>query len=305
MGLRELRSLATLAELGNITRAAERLHLTPPAVHKQLRSLESELGVRLYEKVGRRLHLTQAAEIALPYVTSLLANHDALTDALNEWKGAGKGLIRIGTGPAMSIYLLPPLLREFRQRLPGVDLFVETGNTITLLESLKKGALDLVMIVSSGLPEDPTFLPQMEWPFEITFVAGPQGAPKICRLSKLSTFPFILFKKGSRIENLIDQYFAHVAFQPRVFMRFDNPEAIKAMIRTGLGISMLPLWSVHAELRNGSIRLIRQREDRLIATIELVARKSQYLSQSEKAFIDLAKNFKWKTAWTTDRQTHL
>src|SRR5260370_73568 len=107
MGLRELRSFATLADLANITRTAERLHLTPPAIHKQLRCLEAELGVRIYEKVGRRLQLTQAGEVALPYVSSLLANYDALIDALNEWKGARKGLLRLGCGPATSSYILP------------------------------------------------------------------------------------------------------------------------------------------------------------------------------------------------------
>src|SRR5258708_3156695 len=114
MGLRELRSLATVADLGSITRTGEKLHLSPPAIHKQLRSLESELGVRLYDRVGRRLQLTQAAEVLLPYVRDLLADYDAAIDALNEWKGVKKGVVRIGTGPAMSSYILPAVRKEFR-----------------------------------------------------------------------------------------------------------------------------------------------------------------------------------------------
>src|SRR5579859_6793293 len=172
MGLRELRSLATLAELGSITRTAEKLYLTPPAIHKQLRCLQTELGVQLYEKVGRRLQLTPAAEIVLPYLRELLANYDAAIDALNEWKGVKKGLVRIGTGPTMSSYILPSLLKEFRRKFPGIELFVETGNTLALLEGLSKGSLDLVLIVSSGLPEEPTFSVEIEWPFEIVFVSS-------------------------------------------------------------------------------------------------------------------------------------
>lgn len=301
MGLRELRSLATVADLGSITRTAEKLNLTPPAIHKQLRCLQTELGVQLYEKVGRRLQLTPAAEIVLPYLRELLANYDAAIEALNEWKGVKKGLVRIGTGPTMSSYILPSLLKEFRRKFPAVDLFVETGNTLALLENLGKGLLDLTLIVSSGLPEEPAFSVQMEWPFEIVFVSSPQKVPKKCMVSDLSRFPFILFKKGSRVGNLIDRYFAEVRFHPRVVMRFDNPEAIKAMMRTGLGISMLAMWTVGADLRKGSLQLIHQREHPLISKIALVVRKSRYVSPAVAEFIELARNFKWKSPWLTKR----
>ena len=301
MGLRELRSLAEVADLGSITRTAEKLHLTPPAIHKQLRSLESELGVRLYDRVGRRLQLTPAAEILLPYVRDLLADYDAALNALNEWKGVKKGLVRIGTGPAMSSYILPSMLKGFRRKFPNIELFVETGNTVNLLESLSKGSLDLVLIVSSGLPEEPGFSVEMEWPFEIVFVSSPKAVRKNCRISELSQFPFILFKKGSRVENLIDRYFAEVGFHPRVIMRFDNPEAIKAMMRTGLGISMVPMWTVSADLRVRSLALIRQREHPLVSKVALVVRKSLYVSQPVAAFIELARSFEWKSPWLTKR----
>src|SRR5262249_58806958 len=114
MELRELRCLMTLADVGSITRTAEKLHLSAAAIHKQLKVLEDELNVRLYEKAGRQLRLTQAAEVLLPHIKNLLAQYDAALSALSEWKGLKHGLVRIGTGPTMSSYLLPSLLDGFR-----------------------------------------------------------------------------------------------------------------------------------------------------------------------------------------------
>src|SRR5258708_5191458 len=129
MEFRQLRSLVALADLGGIARVAEKLHLSPPAIHKQLKLLEAELGVQLYEKVGRNLRLTQAAEILLPYSRDLLAGHDGAIAALEEWKGLGRGIVRVGAGPATSVYLLPGLLRKYRRAFPKVDLLIETGNS--------------------------------------------------------------------------------------------------------------------------------------------------------------------------------
>src|SRR5260370_29488918 len=150
MEFRQLRSLVALADLGGIARVAEKLHLSPPAIHKQLKLLEAELGVQLYEKLGRRLRLTQAAEILLPYSRDLIAEHDAVIAAIGEWRGLKRGIVRVGAGPASSVYLLPELLRKYRRAFPKVDLFVETGDRLALVEKFTTGSLDLALLDSSS-----------------------------------------------------------------------------------------------------------------------------------------------------------
>jgi DNA-binding transcriptional LysR family regulator len=98
--------------------------------------------------------------------------------------------------------------------------------------------------------------------------------------------------KGSRIENLIDGYFNEIRFHPTVFMTFDNAEAIKAMIRTGFGIAMLPYYLIESDLRAGSLRLIRQKEHALISSINLVSRKTSYVPPPTAAFIEIAQEFR-------------
>src|SRR5690349_3661512 len=99
MDLKQIRSLVMLAEARGLTDAAERLHLSPAAVHKQLRLLQAELGVQLYEHVGRKLVLTPVTQDLIPHLHGLLAQYDSVVDAVAEWKGLKRGSVRIGAGP--------------------------------------------------------------------------------------------------------------------------------------------------------------------------------------------------------------
>src|SRR5712692_6059437 len=116
MEFRQLRSLVTLAEVGTIAAVAKRLNLSPPAIHKQLRGLETELGIPLYEKAGRALRLTNACELLLLHARDLLGQHELAVRAMQEWKKVKGGAVRIGAGPTISSYLLPGLLRSFRRK---------------------------------------------------------------------------------------------------------------------------------------------------------------------------------------------
>lgn len=288
MELKELRSLVAVSEVGSISLAAAQLHLSPPAIHKQLKILEAELGVRLYEKIGRRLQLTQAAEVLLPYLKDLLAQYDSALSALEEWKGMKRGLVRIGTGPTS--YVLPIILKKFRRVNPHVELLVETGNTPVLLEDLSRGSLDLALVVSADLMEARDFSVEASWDFELVLVSHQRHPPRLPRLADLKHLPFILFRKGSRMEEPIDRYFAAHGFDPKVVMRFDNAEFIKAMVRTGLGMSVLPLWVVDKDVKEGRLSMIRQAEPPLYSKIALVRRRTSYVPRSVQAFIATARN---------------
>jgi DNA-binding transcriptional LysR family regulator len=289
MQLRELRSLVELARTGSITLTAENLHLTPAAIHKQLQGMQKELGVPLYQRTGRMLELTKAAEVMLPHLGNLLAQYDAALSALEDWKDVKQGAVRIGTGPTLSTYVLPQLLKPYRRRFPGIELQIETGNSRTLVDAVVRGSFDLALLVSSDLPEPPNLVIEASWPIEMVLLSRSGHAPAHARLSDLRKFPFILYKAGSRLGNLVDRYFAEMDFQPRVPMRFDNAEAIKAMIRIGLGISMLPVWAVDGDLKKGTFSIIRQRERPLMSRIELVSRKAGYVPKSVQAFAELAR----------------
>ncbi|HEX2712121.1 MAG TPA: LysR family transcriptional regulator [Candidatus Acidoferrales bacterium] len=287
MELRQLRSLVTISEVGSISLAAERLCLSPPAIHKQLKILESDLGLPLYEKIGRRLQLTPPAVVLLPYFKDMLAQYDSAFSALQEWKGVKRGLLRIGTGP--SVYVLPAILKEFRHAHPHIEVFVETGNTPVLLEDLTKGSLDLVLVVSPDLTEQQDYYVELTWDFEMVLVSHLRRPPRRPHLAQLKKSPFILFRKGSRMQEPIDRYFAKHGFNPKVSMRLDSSELIKRMVRAGFGIAMLPRWVVDSEIKDGSLTVVHQAEPPLYSKLALVRRKLGYVPKPVSAFVDTAK----------------
>ncbi len=290
--LKEVRSLVALAELGSLKLTAERLNLSAAAIHKQLKALESELGVCLYEKFGHRLQLAQAAEILIPRFRNMLAHYDGALLALDEWKGMKRGVVRIGAGPTLSSYILPVLLKKYQRAHPDIDLLVESGHTPVLLDKFREAKLDLALLVSPELHESSDIVVETSWQFEMVLVSGRTLAHP-CRLADLRNQRFILFHKGSRMEEPIDRYFAAHGFEPRVLMRFDNAEAIKAMIHSGLGISMLPMWIVDADLRDGRLQLIQQEEPPLVSQIVLARRRAGYLAQAVREFIAQAQHLRW------------
>jgi len=299
MELREVRSLVALAELGSITRTADKLHLSAAAIHKQLKQLESELGVQQYEKRGGQLRVTSAAEVLLPHARNLLAEYDTAIRALATWREVKRGLVRIGTEAPFGTYALPALLAGFRRRHPHVELSIETGRMSPLADSVHRGTLDAAFLLASDGLGRPSSAAEATWEFEMRLVDGRPQPAQPSRVMDLREQPFILYTPGSSFGGLIDRYFAQMNFHPRVDTRFDSTEGIKAMVRSGLGLSMLPRWTIETELTNGSLFLINQQEPRLLAQIVLVTRPFVHAPQPVRAFIEMARAWTWEPARST------
>jgi DNA-binding transcriptional LysR family regulator len=291
-----LEFIAYLADLGSLAKTADKLHLTSPAIHKHLKLLEDELGVQLYERAGRNLRLTQATYVLLPRIRNMLIEYDAAIQELEEVKGLRRGLVRIGAGPTFSSYVLPLLIEEFRRQHSEVELFVETGHTPQLLDDLNKGALDLAIIVGSELTVEGDVEIRREWDFEFVLTAPPGQLPRRCALAKLQLQPFILYRKSSVMEVQVSRYFATHHFHPRVVMRLDNAEAIKAMVKSQLGVSLLPFWTVAEEVKQRKLNITRLQEPPLIGRLVLVTRKSGHAPHSVQAFIQVAQQWQWKAS---------
>jgi len=294
MELRELKSLVALDHHGSIREAAKFSNISPAAVHKHLKTLQDEFGVRLYEKQNGRLQLTEAGRVALPYARDILLHRDAAFAAVEEWKGGGKGSVRVGAGPTFSSCMLPGLVKRFRRRFPQVDVYVETGDSNHLISRLQSGALDLIFDLATPDLEDDRLERVAQWEAQTGFISARLDVPTHCRLAALKKVPFILFGKGTVMESTIRHYFNSLNFQPSVVMRSDSSEAIKAMIRAGLGISVLFLWNIDAEMRGSVFKVIRTDAPPLSLRMALIRSKSGYTQRAVFEFIQLAGRMNWK-----------
>jgi DNA-binding transcriptional LysR family regulator len=294
MELRELKSLVALDHHGSIREAAKYCNISPAAVHKHLKTLESQFGVRLYVKQNGRLHLTEGGRVALPFARDILLHYDAAFAAIEEWKGGGKGTVRVGAGPTFSSCMLPALVKRFRRSFPQVDVYVETGDSAHLISRLQSGALDLIFDLAAADSGDNNLEQVAQWEAQTGFISARPDVPTHCRLTALEKVPFILFGKGTAMESAIRHYFHTLNFQPSVVMRSDSSEAIKAMIRAGLGISVLFLWNIDAEKRTSAFKVIRTNAPPLSLRMALVRLRSGFTPRAVQEFIELAGRMNWK-----------
>jgi DNA-binding transcriptional LysR family regulator len=293
MELREIQSFVLLARSHSILESAQALQLTPGAVHKHLKTLETELDVRLYEKRGGALRLTAAGEAALPYFQDVLDRRDAVVRVISDWKQDTAGMLRIGAGPSFSSYMLPGILSRFRRRYPKVEVFVETGTGSHLMESLLNGSLDLIFDIGYPAVEPSEVTLMTQWDSHVGIVSALPDLPQRCRMARVANVPFILFQKGSRMQDMIDGHFQRIGFRPNVVMRSDSAEAIKAMVKSRLGVAMLFLWNANQEFRSGSLRVIHTNAPPLSARMVLLKRKSSYTPRAFSAFAQVAQRMNW------------
>lgn len=285
MELTHLRALIGIGELANFRKAGEQLNLSAPAVFEQVRLLEQHVGQKLYERAGRKLVLTEAGTLLLSYARRMMREHDEALGALHELSGVSRGLLRFGCGPHISVAVVPHLLRAFLAKYPGIEVRLITGNDHALFDDLRSGRVDMLMM---NLPvADPALVQIGLWRYEMVFIAAPDH-PVTSDPSALAQQPFILYQRAFLIEEAIRQFCVEVGFEPRVVMQNDQADSIKELVKLGLGVSLLPLWSVSEDVRRGTLRIVRLPDRHLFSETGLIYRKSPYISAAVQALVGVA-----------------
>jgi DNA-binding transcriptional LysR family regulator len=246
LDLDHLAAFAAVAELGSFRAAAERLHLTQPAVSIRVRRLEERLGLPLFERVGRRVMPTSAGRRLLSHVPQIDAAVTAALEAVADYAHYVAGRVRIGTGATACIHLLPPVLRELRRRFPAVEILVRTGNTPDILKSLEENALDVALVT---LPAPGRmFAAEALVADEIVAVfPRERAAPRPATPAALAVLPVLLYEPGGSTRRLIDDWFRTAGISLDPVMELGSVEAIKQLIAAGLGCGLLPLLAVAGE----------------------------------------------------------
>ena len=256
MELAQLRSFIQIAESGSMTRAAESLCLTQPAVTQHIRALEQELGVRLFDRHPRGMRLTQAGTLLRSYAQRCLANLEDCRLAIAELQAGQSGELTIGAGVTTSIFVLPEWLRAFRARCPEIEVIIRTGRSREILTLLKEGEIDLGIITTPReqphltlqrlFDEDIILLVPADHPFAGTTILA----------ERLVEIPLILFPHGNGFRSYLDRALAQTGMPLTIKMETDSVEAIKRFVEAGLGASFLPRSAVQEELSRGTMAAV-------------------------------------------------
>ena len=284
--LRQLRVFSAVARHLSFTRAAEELCLTQPAVSMQVKQLELQLDVSLFEHLGKKIYLTEMGREVYHYSRSILQQIDELQGVLNSLKGLGKGKLKISVASTAN-YFIPVLLAGFCQRYPGVTVSLDVTNREILLTQLAENEVDMVVM---GQPPDDMDLgadPFMENPLVI--VAPPEhplAKEKKIPLQRLEQEVFLVREPGSGTRIAMERFFAQHDVHITTGMEVGSNEAIKQSVQAGLGLGLLSRDTVEMELALGRLVILNVSEFPIMRYWYVVHRQGKRLSMVAQTFKD-------------------
>lgn len=282
--LRQLRVFVAAARHLHFGKAAQQLHLTPPAVSMHIRELEQQVGLPLFERHGRAVSLTLTAEYLLVYARRVLATLKEAEDALARFRGLQSGRLSIGMVSSAK-YFVPRLLAMFRDEHPHIEVRLAVGNREQLVEQLQGHDVDLAIMGRPPRELATRGEPFAAHPLGIVCAADHplmRGEPKPA--SALAQFGFVIREAGSGTRSAMEDYLREWRVEPRIEMELASNETIKQMVMSGLGVSFLSLHGVGLELRNGLIGVPEIEGLPLVRSWQIVHTSSHALSPAAEAF---------------------
>ena len=284
MELRHLRYFVAVARRLNFSRAAEDLHVAQPAISQQIRALEQELGVQLFDRMGRRVALTRAGEVLLPHANQVLAAVELAANEVRELGHLSRGSASLGAPPTVSTHLLPARLTHFRTLYPGLDVALREAGTESLLKLVEDGQLDLAIVTADGLPAAVERLPYLEEDYVLAVSAlHPLSRKKDVRLADLANEPFILFPTGYKLREVTLAACKRAGFEPRIALDGGAMQSALEFVAAGLGVALVPELALTNAI---NIRRLAIADQTLRRRLALVWRKGHYLNPAARALRD-------------------
>jgi LysR family transcriptional activator of glutamate synthase operon len=278
MDLHQLRVFQAAVKSGGFTRAGDELHLSQSTVSQHIKLIEQELGGPLFMRVGKRVLVTEAGSVLLQYTERILRDLKNAEMAIREINELRRGTVRLGVGPTTLIYRLPHVLRDYKRRFPDIDLIVLAGTTEFLLEALRLQHLDVAIVMKTAPQPGLTMTPLGRE--ELVLILSrehPLARQRTLDPSHLAGLRFILYEKNTAMQDLIDRFFESLGVIPRIDMEVENNEAIKSLVRVGLGASILPLCAVANDPPDGPLRILRVKGKPLMRELRLASAGAEIL----------------------------
>jgi len=250
MDLRQLEIIRAIADSGSFTAAGAKLHVSQSAISRQILLLEDELGEPVFHRVGRRIRITPAGESLLQLSHRVFQDLQDTVSAISDKQESLNGAMRLVGGMTVCLYVFPALLAEMRRVHPHLDLKITVGTAERSIAMLRSGAGDLGLITLPVEAADLVSVPVLEEELLlVTYPTHPLAKKKVITPADLSRQHFIVFETGSITRKLVEEFFAQERIKPEIVMETENVEIIKAMVRHGLGISIVPWQAAAADVR--------------------------------------------------------
>lgn len=289
MEIKLLKTFLAVAKNSGFSRAAEKTGFVQSSVSTQIRLLEDELGVRLFERLGRKTHLTAEGKRLMSYAEKIVGLESEAREVLS---GAQKpsGPLRIGSCETLCISYLPPMLREYRARYPDVELTLRLTNSDELCEWLVENEIDIAFLIDKPIVSE-ILLTETLFDEPIVLLASPENeriVKKPVRPKNLDGVDLVLTESGS-YRTVFEDILADEDVRPGSVVDSESIEAIKKLVISGLGITLLPRAVAKEELQSGQLVELPWDGPDIGVTSQIVHHKHKWLSPALLAMIEMAR----------------
>jgi len=288
--VRDLEVFLSVAKHLNFTRAGEEVHLSQPSVSVRVRRLEEELGTKLFEQLGKRIALTEAGRLLVPYAQRVVAALDDARHAVEELQGLERGTLRIGASTTPGMYLVPKLVARFKRQHPGVEIRLEIKDTRRVEEEIVRNEFDFGFVGGHLAGAEIEVTP---WMTDELVLVAPPGHPlarkRRVTLEDLRGRQFISREQGSATQAAVNNKLLASGLPLETVMEMNNPEAVKKAVQGGLGLAFLSRFAVETELKAKTLAAVRVKDFNLNRELKIVYRKDKHFSRAARALIGMAR----------------
>lgn len=290
MEIAQLRALVMIHREGTFTRAAERLHVSQPALSQQIKAVERELGMLLFERRGRRITWTPVGEIVLMRAREILQQLEQLQMDISGLYALDQGRLRVGTSDTICLYLLPAVIQAYRERYPRIDIHLMNRPSQEIVAHLQEGAIDfgIVTLPVQGQGVETSYLCDRQ---DVAVCAPThplalQAAENSeLTLAELIAHQLLLLERGTTSRAFLDQLFAQAGVVPQA-MELGSIEVLKAYAAINLGVAIVPQMAIREESLTDRL-CIFQLPWVPPRAIGLVTRHNSYRTPAAAAFLEL------------------
>lgn len=282
---RQLEIFASVARQLSITRAAETLHLSQPAVSMQIKQIESLIGMPVLEKNGKKFYLTEAGRVLRNFAEKTLSSHRMLEENLAELSGALMGHLRLAV-PETANQFVTLLLAQFCKNHSGISFQLEIHNRSGLLECLKENSVDLVIMGQT--PAGMALITQSFMKNPLVIIAPPDHV--LCRkqsikLEQVLQNEFVVREPGSGTRIAMQRFFAEHGIELKTSMEMPNNEAIKQAVAAGLGLGIVSLHTLQQELALKQVKILQVEKMPIMRSWYIVHSRQKILTPAMNLFI--------------------
>jgi len=279
-----LKAFVLVAESGSFSQAAEKLHLTQPAVSKRIALLEEQLGSDLFDRIGRYITLTEAGHALLPHARSVQQELEAAQQSVRDLAGEVTGQLRLATSHHIGLHRLPPVLSAFSKTFPAVHIDIDFMDSEQAYELIMQGKAELA-IVTLAPTEEASVVTLPVWPDPLDFMVGiqhPLARVSDLTLATLSEHPAIMPGLNTYTGQIVARLFNQHNLTLQVSMATNYLETIRMMASVGLGWTVLP-----RSMRDGTLTTLHLGKTSIKRTLGIVYHRGRSLSRAATAFIDV------------------